>query len=158
MTVDLTPKATLRPAEQELTREYVAGERPLGESLGGVQMFASSFKRGSGNKVFGSDMNGVWLGAADFPNAPFRVDMEGNVTATSATLAAYASQSDLSTVSSTVTTLDGAAVKKARTDQNLTGSVNVGVGNVKIDGANKRIIINDGTNDRILLGYQSGGF
>jgi len=30
--------------------------------------------------------------------------------------------------------------------------------NVKIDGANKRIIINDGTNDRILIGYDSGGF
>ena len=30
--------------------------------------------------------------------------------------------------------------------------------NVKIDGTNKRIIINDGTNDRILIGYQSGGF
>lgn len=30
--------------------------------------------------------------------------------------------------------------------------------NVKIDGNNKRIIINDGTNDRILIGYDSGGF
>jgi len=30
--------------------------------------------------------------------------------------------------------------------------------NVKIDGVNKRILINDGTNDRILIGYQSGGF
>jgi hypothetical protein len=37
-------------------------------------------------------------------------------------------------------------------------ALNVGNGNVKIDGANKRIIINDGTNDRILLGFLSGKF
>ncbi len=35
---------------------------------------------------------------------------------------------------------------------------NLGTGNVKLDGANKQIIINDGTNDRILIGYQAGGF
>ena len=50
------------------------------------------------------------------------------------------------------------ALLKAGSSQNLTGDIQVGTGNVKIDGANKRIIINDGTNDRILIGYQSGGF
>lgn len=35
---------------------------------------------------------------------------------------------------------------------------NVGNGNVKIDGGNKRILINDGTNDRILIGYLAGKF
>jgi len=30
--------------------------------------------------------------------------------------------------------------------------------NIKIDGANKYIIINDGTDDRVLIGYDSGGF
>lgn len=30
--------------------------------------------------------------------------------------------------------------------------------NIKIDGRNKRIIVNDGANDRILIGYQEGGF
>jgi len=41
---------------------------------------------------------------------------------------------------------------------NVDEYINVGASNVKIDGTNKRIIINDGTNDRILIGYQSGGF
>lgn len=40
----------------------------------------------------------------------------------------------------------------------IDGAVNVGSANVKIDGANTRIVINDGTNDRILIGYQSAGF
>ena len=34
----------------------------------------------------------------------------------------------------------------------------VGDNRVKLDGAEERIIINDGTNDRILIGYDSGGF
>jgi hypothetical protein len=42
------------------------------------------------------------------------------------------------------------------------GSVRVGTGSgsagVFIDGGNKRIIVNDGTYDRVLIGYQSGGF
>lgn len=38
------------------------------------------------------------------------------------------------------------------------GQSNSGGGYIRIDSANKRIIINDGINDRVLIGYQSGGF
>jgi len=71
-------------------------------------------------------------------DAPFSVDMEGNIVATTLALSTYISKTD--------------------TGQTLSGDVSVGSGNVKIDGVNKRIIINDGTNDRILIGFQSGGF
>lgn len=37
-------------------------------------------------------------------------------------------------------------------------AMNVGGSNVLIDGGNTRIVINDGSNDRILLGYLSGKF
>lgn len=40
----------------------------------------------------------------------------------------------------------------------ITGTFTVGASNVIIDGANKRILVNDGTNNRILIGFQSGGF
>jgi len=40
----------------------------------------------------------------------------------------------------------------------IDGAINVGSNKVIIDGANTRIIINDGDDDRILIGYQSGGF
>lgn len=40
----------------------------------------------------------------------------------------------------------------------ITGAITVGANNVMIDGANKRIVINDGTNDRIIMGFLSGGF
>ena len=50
------------------------------------------------------------------------------------------------------------AVLKAGTGQTITGNFNLNSVNVLLDGANKRIVINDGTNDRILLGYLSGKF
>jgi len=40
-------------------------------------------KIGSGGSVFGADYQGIWLGATRFENAPFKVDMAGNCTATS---------------------------------------------------------------------------
>lgn len=36
--------------------------------------------------------------------------------------------------------------------------INLGSEYIKIDGKNRRIIINDGTYDRILIGYQKNGF
>lgn len=40
----------------------------------------------------------------------------------------------------------------------ITVQASIGSANVKIDGANNRIIVNDGTNDRILIGYLAGKF
>ena len=75
------------------------------------------------------DESGIWLGANKFADAPFSVDMLGALIATSG---------------------------------NISGTVRIGLGtgaaSILLDGANKRIIINDGTDDRVLLGYQSGGF
>ena len=41
---------------------------------------------------------------------------------------------------------------------NVDETITVGINNITIDGVNKRIIVNDGTNDRVLIGYQDGGF
>lgn len=83
---DLTPKldSKLKPAYKELEREYQAGQLPFGQNLGGTQMYSSEFKRGYGDDVFGSSQLGIWLGAADFGDAPFSVDMQGNLVASSA--------------------------------------------------------------------------
>ena len=105
----------------------------------------SALQVGFGARSFKSDESGIWLGANVFADAPFSVDMQGNVIASSATFSSYATTA--------------AALLKAGTAQPLTGDIRVGTGaNVKIDGANARIMINDGTNNRILIGYQSGGF
>jgi hypothetical protein len=96
------------------TADSVAGNSYL-SNLAGMQI-------GSGNQVFRGDGSGIWLGASKFEDAPFSVDMDGNVVATGLSLSGY--------------------LTKAGTDQVLGGN----------------IIINDGTNDRILIGYQLNGF
>lgn len=41
---------------------------------------------------------------------------------------------------------------------NIASQVTVGDSNIVLDGTNKRILINDGTYDRVLIGYDEGGF
>jgi len=41
---------------------------------------------GAGTTVFRADISGIWLGAKKWADGPFRVDMEGNVTAESITV------------------------------------------------------------------------
>lgn len=74
---------------------------------------------GAGAKTFKMDERGQWMGAVDFDDAPFRIDMEGN-------FYLYA--------------LDSSG------------------GYIKISADLQQILVNDGSNDRVLLGRQDGGF
>lgn len=75
---DLSPKlSSIKTAEEELV--LPVGEIPIGQKMGGVSMFSNTFKRGYGSNVFGSDENGIWLGSADYKDAPFRVGMNGSL-------------------------------------------------------------------------------
>lgn len=192
MMKDLTPKLKTKSAEAELSVQYQAGELPFGQNLGGTQMYSNVFKRGYGDAVFGSSGDGIWLGAADFGSAPFRVDMDGNLVSSSATIIGQIKVFKQASIPTSVNVSDlwvdtdddnklyraaavGAttiavgqweAVDDQRaadallqsTNTTLGAVVTVGVAGVKIDGANKRISISDGIYDRILQGYQSGGF
>lgn len=245
-TRDLSPKLNIPNAEKEL--EIPLGSEEMGQRSGGLSLYSNSFKRGFGNKVYGVDDKGMWLGAADFIDAPFSVDYDGHLKASSVDLsgsgytkltifkqdaiptsvaigdlwfdtddgnkmyragsvgadAITAGEWELvGTTGLSVFAQDGIptsvnigdlwydtndnnkvyraasvgadaitagewvlvndlraadALLKAGSTQNLTGDIQVGDGNVKIDGANKRIIISDGTYARVLIGYQSGGF
>ena len=94
---------------------------------------------GLGAKVFKADDQGMWLGASKFVDAPFSVDMLGNVVASSATFSAYATTA--------------AALLRAGTGQTLSGDFLVGGANIKIDGTNNRILIIDASADnRIVIG------
>lgn len=201
---------------------------------------------GLGSKVMRADTSGLWLGASKFADAPFSVDMLGNLIATSAsfpnlvTLTIFkqtaiptslaigdlwfdtddgnkmyrAASVGATTIASGMWELVAAtaisvfaqdaiptslaigdlwydtndsnkpyraasagadaitagewvlvndlraadAILKAGSGQTLTGDFSVGATNIKVDGPNKRIIINDGTNDRVLIGYLENGF
>lgn len=53
-----------------------------------------SLQVGYGSKVLRVDDQGIWLGAATFASAPFSVDMDGNIVATSLTLASLSGDLD----------------------------------------------------------------
>ncbi len=74
---DLSPGLKIPTADYELLLDEASFS--VGQQAGGLSMYSSSFKRGYGNEIFGADVNGIWLGAADFADAPFRVKMNGNV-------------------------------------------------------------------------------
>lgn len=169
---------------------------PTGQVAGQTQLNdVSTLQIGNGSQAFHGDQQGIWLGAERFVDAPFSVDMLGNIFASSATFPSLTTihvfKQDAIPTSLTIgdlwfdtddnnkiyrSAVAGAdaitagewellndlraadALLKAGSAQTLSGDIQVGIGNVKIDGANKRILINDGTNDRILIGFQSGGF
>lgn len=211
---------------REFTPEQAGG---LGFSnLGSMQI-------GEGSQVFRGDRSGIWLGANTFADAPFSVDMSGNLISTTATITGYArgfvstlawTATDADTASwasGTIKTSDGTSyaidsgntgniaattyvyldpdtsitvLQKTTTattavgdkiilvaivqegaagsgciidvvgshgttvdgDRITTGKIESSDGKTYFDLDNDRIIVNDSSHDRILIGYQSGGF
>lgn len=72
---DLSPKMRMKTASEEL--EIPTGTEQIGQRVGGISAFSNVFKRGYGTQIFGVDDNGIWLGAADFADAPIRLGMDG---------------------------------------------------------------------------------
>lgn len=69
----------------DVKEKTFAGEEAAGTSFSNV----AAMQIGSGSKVFRGDQSGIWLGAEKWADAPFRVDMNGNLTATSLTITGY---------------------------------------------------------------------
>jgi hypothetical protein len=96
MTVDITPKFKI-PSSGELpggvldtssdsSQVVSSGSliQPKKEvSTGGMQAGATTLTQGSGNDIFKVSSLGIHLGAAEFINAPFSVNMQGDLIATS---------------------------------------------------------------------------
>lgn len=80
---DLTKKQFDLPTRRD---KLAVPDEQLGQRMGGLTLFPNSFRRGKGAKVYGSDSSGIWLGAADFSDAPFSVSMAGSVVANDITL------------------------------------------------------------------------
>jgi hypothetical protein len=56
-------------------------------------------------------------------------------------------------------------IRNLTADKILAGTISVaiglgteGTGYIKLDGGNNNIVVNDGSNDRVLIGYQLNGF
>lgn len=70
---DLTPDYALVPS-----RDKVVLEQPV-ERVGGLSAGSSSVKQGDGNESLNITEKGQHVGAADFEDAPFSVDMDGKL-------------------------------------------------------------------------------
>jgi hypothetical protein len=91
---------------------------------------------GQGSTVFRGDQSGIWLGASAFADAPFSVDMNGNMTASSATFDQYLSKTGINQAVSGQIIVGG----------NVNGKVYVkdSSGNIKVQLDQDGITINSG--------------
>lgn len=76
---DLTPELEEVPVD----RQVIPDPTPFGQRVGGIKAGGGLIQRGAGNETFKASELGIHLGAANFSQAPFSVDMEGNLVATS---------------------------------------------------------------------------
>ena len=86
------------------------------EGIGGFSDLrrVAAIEVGTGAVAFKADQSGIWLGAHKWADAPFRVDMEGNVVASSATMTGYiAAGGAASDVNAGVTTISGGKITAA---------------------------------------------
>ena len=58
----------------------------LNSSIKGATIIGGSVTMGTGDSCLRQDVNGIYLGNSDFASAPFSVDMDGNLIATSANI------------------------------------------------------------------------
>lgn len=149
----LPPQQAPAPASIEDTRVLVS------ETL---KNLTDPVSVGTDTNLFRYDATGMWLGAADWANAPFRVSMAGALTATSATISGAISASTIdiggadatsfhvdidgnmwlgaSTFAAATFSASNAGVLKA-TAGSILGLLSVGSAapTIDIDGSNKRI-------------------
>ena len=106
-----------KPFVDVIDQSFTA-ETPLGQ---GNTNF-NSVGIGTGSKVFRADSSGIWLGAAEFASAPFRVDMDGNAVMSSVNVTGYIPTGGAaSDVNTSVTTINANRI-------NISGSTNFTAG------------------------------
>ena len=128
----------------DVTEQTFTVETPQGQ---GNTTF-NSVGIGTGSKVFRADSSGIWLGAAEFGNAPFRVDMQGNATLNSVTVSGYVQE-----IGGTYTTASGTAARVQ-----LLPNANTGI--IAYDSSNAKVfeVLVGGTDvGDVTIGNYSGG-
>jgi hypothetical protein len=82
---DVTVRGTIYATSGNISGNLVAtGINATNITTGSLSGITLSI--GTGNNIFKADANGIYLGYATFPTAPFRVNLSGEVTATKITI------------------------------------------------------------------------
>jgi len=113
---------------------------PIPQGLKGQQYLdkVQAMQIGSGAKVFRGDESGIWLGAKKFADAPFSVDMLGNVVASSGAIKGNITVGGAANASGVIHVLNSSEVEKVTIDKD---------GILIQDG---KLVIKDSTNTTIM--------
>ncbi len=149
--VDLTPNVPLFAMSDTVALPDMSTS--LAQYGSGLVSGGSGTQAGSGNSIFGIDPQlGIWLGAALFANAPFSVDMSGNLTASKGTFTGnlkiggliinVATTDDIQTAINTVNAAGGGQVVLSNGTHTLSSDITL-YSNVSLVGQNSASSIID---------------
>lgn len=80
-----TADSALSTAQQIANGTYSGGTFISGSQIFSPSIFGGTIQIGSSNNVFKADSSGIWAGHSNFASAPFRVNMQGELTAMTGT-------------------------------------------------------------------------
>jgi len=109
-----------------------------------------SLQVGFGSKVLRIDRDGLWLGAEDFASAPFSVDMEGNLVATSLDLSGFLqvgdALSDIGLGNITGTYIANGTINTAKLNATAINGMTITGALVRTSSSGRRVQLNKDTN------------
>ena len=121
----------------EITAKYVVAS----VSLSSPAITGGTIAIGSGNAIFKADANGIYLGNATFGSAPFRVAMNGHITATDITITGYVEDgtaaADINANSTTVSgaKLTNSSVTYGKINVTSLSAIAINAGNIRVGGS-----------------------
>lgn len=146
----------------------VLPEKATNEELGIARL--KTISMGSGTKVFRANEEGMWLGAKQYADAPFKVDMQGNAYASTLTLGGSGNSITGSLSVGTGVTINGSGSGSIAigTGGKITigsvieilgtgsGSISVG-SSLLIDGSNEQFSVTASGIKRVVMGKIASG-
>lgn len=76
-----------QPSDSAITNpSYITSTKITATTIESPTISGGTLTIGSGNSIFKANTDGIYLGNATFASAPFRVDLDGNLVATQATI------------------------------------------------------------------------
>lgn len=113
-----------------------------------------SLQVGYGSSVLRIDRDGIWMGAKRFADAPFSVDMDGNMVATSFTISGYiptgGALADVGVGNITGTYIAGGAITTAKLSATAIDGMTITGAEIRTSASGARVLI-DGTADAIYV-------
>jgi hypothetical protein len=126
-------------------------QQEAGGNKGNVFLEAvKSLQVGFGSKVLRIDRDGLWLGAEDFASAPFSVDMEGNLVATSLDLSGFLevgeALGDIGAGNITGTYIANGTINTSKLNANAINGMTITGALIRTSSSGSRVQLNDSTN------------